>query len=313
MWSSEPGAQAWHKQHRRLHAYVCRDLPRRAHICARLRRPGSSIQQSPALAVANDHSLPEEPPNPSTRRHLSSQNHPITMLKRQRSSPSFVPDTPYAATPEPAIDAFERVAKRRRQIAPLRARAATHGNSSWGRDDTDGEEDVEGDEHPADQAESSEQAQRMEQAGEYRNVNTLLHDLHAEQRHRILFTSTSPDFHLSSPHQHIHPEHPYRHHFAAPDKTAPALSHDDSQISAHHDIHKHTPSFTISIPTKDADVVDHVEVQRVTQRYEDANRYVCSIHDNASRVDNLHYDRLLGSVFLHRRRQFDNPNFPDQT
>ncbi|KAI0336033.1 hypothetical protein GY45DRAFT_1430212 [Cubamyces sp. BRFM 1775] len=203
------------------------------------------------------------------------------MLKRQRSSPSFVPESPYAATPEPAIDVFERVAKRRRQFAPPLDRTS---HNSWAMDDTDGEEDVEGEESSAGRQATSdpERGQRMNQAGEYRNVNSLLHDLHAEQRHRMLFSSSLSQSHLSMLH---HTEPPYV--AASADKTLPALSSNNLPTAPPpHEIRKAPSSFTISIPSKDAAMVDHVEVQRVIERYEDTNRY-------------------LGSVFLNRRRQFD--------
>ncbi|KAI0824135.1 hypothetical protein BC628DRAFT_444499 [Trametes gibbosa] len=195
------------------------------------------------------------------------------MLKRQRSTPSFIQDAPFAAAADPATDAFERAAKRRRQIAPLRRRAAAHGGWSWPAEDTDGEEDVVGDERAPDRLESSEQAQRLEHAGDYRNVNTLLHDLHAEQRHRMLFSSTLPLSDLTFPHGHTHTKH---HNLTATtDKRVPAVL----QRSA-------------SIP-EETNMVDHGEVQRVMQRYEDTNR-------------------LLGSLFLHRRRQFDTVDLSDQ-
>ncbi|KAH9853193.1 hypothetical protein C2E23DRAFT_132779 [Lenzites betulinus] len=200
------------------------------------------------------------------------------MLKRQRSTPSFVADVPYAAAPDPAIDAFERAAKRRRQIAPLRRRAATHGGRPWPTEETDGEEDVEGDEHAPGQAESSEQARRLEQAGDYRNVNTLLHDLHAEQRHRLLFSTPFPPSDLAFPHAH-----PHANHGSSPtmDKTIPTLSQSSGRIPDNAQSHPHMPSFTISLPSKDANMVDYGEVQRVTQRYEDTNRHVTpGLHDS---------------------------------
>ncbi|KAH9890907.1 hypothetical protein C8Q73DRAFT_792357 [Cubamyces lactineus] len=150
-------------------------------------------------------------------------------------------------------------------------------------DDTDGEEDIDGDEQSAGRQATSdpEQGQRLNQAGEYRNVNSLLHDLHAEQRHRMLFSTSLPPSHLPMLH---HAEHTYA-VAASADKTVPALSR-NGLPSAQDEGRKAPSSFTISIPSKDTAMVDHVEVQRVTERYEDTNRY-------------------LGSVFLSRRRQFD--------
>ena len=194
------------------------------------------------------------------------------MLKRQRSIPSFVPDPPYAATPESSIDVFERVAKRRRHFAPPSDRPS---HSSWTMDDTDGEEDVDGEEHRASRQGNSdpEQGQRLNQAGEYRNVNSLLHDLHAEQRHRMLFSSSLPPSHLPMLH---HTEPPYA-VAASADKTLPALS-SNHLPPAQHEMRKAPSSFTISIPSKDATMVDHVEVQRVTERYEDTNRYASYVY-----------------------------------
>ena len=109
------------------------------------------------------------------------------MLKRQRSTPSFVPDT--YVPQEPSIDMFERVAKRRRHFAPPQVQATNKGKSPWWIRDSDGEEDVEDDEQTPGCSMPSEHAQRLEHAGEYRHANSLLHDLHAEQRHRMLFSS----------------------------------------------------------------------------------------------------------------------------
>ncbi|RPD81789.1 hypothetical protein L226DRAFT_577631 [Lentinus tigrinus ALCF2SS1-7] len=192
------------------------------------------------------------------------------MLKRQRSTPSFVPD---AYTPmNPAIDTFEeRVAKRRRQFAPPHSQSMDKGKTPWRPGDSDGEEDVEIHEYAVRPLAPSEQAQRLQQAGEYKHVNTLLHDLHAEQRHRILFSSTSPPEHIPIAHNHPrnHPE--FDHPFSSLDKLAPTYG---SLPVSPHESAKHMPTFTISIPSKDASPVDHVEVRRVTERYEDTNRLI---------------------------------------
>ncbi|RDX56082.1 hypothetical protein OH76DRAFT_1551583 [Lentinus brumalis] len=203
------------------------------------------------------------------------------MLKRQRSTPSFVP----GAYPimDPAIDTFEeRVAKRRRPLAPQHTHSMDKGKAPWRPGDSDGEEDVENDEAPP-----SEQAQRLQQAGEYKHVNTLLHDLHAEQRHRVLFSSASPPEHIPIAHNH-----PGNHPLSSPNTLAPVGPEYAPLPVPSYESAKQTSSFTISIPSKDASVMDEVEVQRVTERYEDANRF-------------------LGSLFLSRRRQTDYA--PDHT
>ncbi|KAI0757217.1 hypothetical protein C8Q80DRAFT_1265172 [Daedaleopsis nitida] len=210
------------------------------------------------------------------------------MLKRQRSIPSFAPD-PYE-TPDPAIDILEeRVAKRRRQYA-THAQGMDKGKAVWRPGESDGEEDLEDDERAVRMA-PTEQAQRLEQAGEYKNVNTLLHDLHAEQRHRVLFSSSSPPTHWT----HDQPRHvpQFAQPFASPDKL-PLVPPADGPLPVVPPVHEQPrplPSFTISIPSKDASIVDHVEVKRVTQRYEDTNRF-------------------LGSLFLSRRRQHDDQGGP---
>ncbi|KAI0724345.1 hypothetical protein C8T65DRAFT_733982 [Cerioporus squamosus] len=213
------------------------------------------------------------------------------MLKRQRSSPSFVPDAYPAA--DPAIDTFEeRVAKRRRQLAPQHPYSTDKGKAPWRPGDSDGEEDVENDEYLDRPLAPSSQAQRLQQAGAYKHANTLLHDLHAEQRHRVLFSSLSPPEHISIAHNHPrnHPE--LEHPLSSPSKLPPMVPEYGPLPVPSYESTKHTSSFTISIPSKDASAVDHVEVQRVTERYEDTNRF-------------------LGSLFLSRRRQSDYR--PDHT
>ncbi len=229
------------------------------------------------------------------------------MLKRQRSIPSFVP----GAYPimDPAIDTFEeRVAKRRRPLAPQHTHSMAKGKAPWRPGDSDGEEDVENDEAPP-----SEQAQRLQQAGEYKHVNTLLHDLHAEQRHRVLFSSASPPEHI--PIAHNHPGNPLEldHPLSSPNTLAPVVPEYAPLPVPAYESAKQTSSFTISIPSKDASVMDQVEVQRVTERYEDANRYVSCLTNFHfhSRTNRRRHYRFLGSLFLSRRRQTDYA--PDHT
>ncbi|TBU64857.1 hypothetical protein BD310DRAFT_1034543 [Dichomitus squalens] len=205
------------------------------------------------------------------------------MLKRQRSTPSFVPDAYFPQ--EPAFDMSERVAKRRRQFEPPQFQATDKGKAPWRGGDSDEEEDVEGDEQTvAARSAPSEHAQRLAHAGEYKHVNSLLHDLHAEQRHRVLFSSTSPpsQIPLASP---IHPHPDFGHSLpSAPNKVAPTVSAQGMLLAPPHEVHRPSAPFTISTPFKDTSVVDHIEVQRVTQQYEDTNRY-------------------LGALFLSRRKQ----------
>ena len=191
------------------------------------------------------------------------------MLKRQRSSPSFSQDA--YASPEPPIDVYERIVKRRRQAAPPNVHNMDKGKAVWRRGDSEGESDVDDAEECVERAQS-EQAQRLEQAGEYKNVNTLLHDLHAEQRHRMLFSSSplpshTPDFHHVSSHAdpQVHQSLP-----SSSTRTVPARV----ETIPYQESHKLMPSFTISLPSEKEDMIDYAEVQRVTQAYEETNRYV---------------------------------------
>ncbi|KAI8995318.1 hypothetical protein BD414DRAFT_479197 [Trametes punicea] len=214
------------------------------------------------------------------------------MLKRRRSSSTFIPDSSYiGSAPEPAIDAFERVAKRRRPFASLRRQHAAQETSSRTEDDTDGEEDVEGEESYTDQLEPVDEERRLRQTGDYRSVNSLLHDLHAEQRHRMLFSSPHP-LQLSM----LHHSHPVLLDSASSsiDKAVHVISADSKTPSVHHEGHKSFSPSSFTIPSRETSVVDHVEVRRVTERYEDMNRY-------------------LGSLFLSRRRQSDTPGQSNPT
>lgn len=174
---------------------------------------------------------------------------------------------------EPAIDTFEeRVAKRRRQFAPPHSQSMHKGKAPWRPVESDGEEDVEIDEYADRRWVPSEQVQRLQQAGEYKHVNTLLHDLHAEQRHRALFSSSSPPEHIPIAHNHPRNQAELDHLLPSLDKPAPTVPA-YGPLPAPHEPVKHM-SFSISIPSKDASGTDHVEVQRVTERYEGTNRYV---------------------------------------
>lgn len=220
-----------------------------------------------------------------------------SMLKRQRSVPSFVPD-PYPPT-DPAIEMFEeRVAKRRRH-----AQSTDKGKTPWLPGESDGEEDAEYSEQATGRSAPSEQARRLGQAGEYKHVNTLLHDLHAEQRHRMLFSSSSPPIH--QPFAHYHPRHlpELAYPSSSLDKLAATVPVHGPPAADPTELHRHMPSFTISIPIKDASTVDHVEVQRVTERYEESNRCVNCGTFSFNLTSDYGPHRLLGSLFLNRRRQ----------
>jgi hypothetical protein len=119
------------------------------------------------------------------------------MLKRQRaSSPSPLTQTP--ATEVPLISSVptssEHGAKRRRLLAPpLDGRSHGWGMLPVPSEDEVEEDDIMEDGSPNPWATTTEPG--LSGAGEYKAVNSLLHDLHAEQQHRRLM---SPSSHSSS-------------------------------------------------------------------------------------------------------------------
>ncbi|KAH9949023.1 hypothetical protein B0H21DRAFT_538675 [Amylocystis lapponica] len=197
------------------------------------------------------------------------------MLKRQRpSSPLPSADIPLVPI-EPSLDVYERVVKRRRQFAP--PRGSRHGGGVGGTSDDD-EEDVPG--SPEGRSEYTRGTTRwQEEAGLYKTANTLLHDLHAEQRHRAIFSSHS-SYGVA------------RHSHTPLDTCSQTVASYETRLSAH----SFDRTASTSLHVQDIDrttslwngrlVPEDVEVQNVTQRYEDTNR-------------------LLGSLFLTRKRQLD--------
>jgi len=115
------------------------------------------------------------------------------MLKRQRaSSPPPLTQTP--ATEVPLVSSVptlsEHGVKRRRLLTPPLDRQSRE----WGilpvpSEDEVEEDDVMEDDSPNPWATTSESS--LSGAGEYKTVNSLLHDLHAEQQHRRLMSPLS--------------------------------------------------------------------------------------------------------------------------
>lgn len=107
------------------------------------------------------------------------------MLKRQRPS-SPIPGTPVADEKQLPDDLYEPMCKRRRFYAPS------------GPDDVVSGEQHDDEQHDVDSMYIRKYGPHNVQgegwhkgAGEYKNANILLHDLHAEQRHRVLFSPHS--------------------------------------------------------------------------------------------------------------------------
>ncbi|KAH9075818.1 hypothetical protein EDB83DRAFT_2352493 [Lactarius deliciosus] len=117
------------------------------------------------------------------------------MLKRQRASSPLpfaqatIPESPPISS-DPASS--KHGAKRRRIFAPsLDGPSRGWGGSSVAFGDEEDEDDIVGDGRTLTPTlhESS-----LESAGTYKSVNSLLHDLHAEQQHRrIVSSAANPD------------------------------------------------------------------------------------------------------------------------
>lgn len=119
------------------------------------------------------------------------------MLKRQRaSSPSPFTQTPATDVPliSPMPTSSEHGVKRRKLLAPpLDGRSRGWNIQPVLSEDEVEEDDIMADDSPNPWATTTEPS--LSGAGEYKVVNSLLHDLHAEQQHRRLM---SPSSHSSS-------------------------------------------------------------------------------------------------------------------
>ncbi|OCH96600.1 hypothetical protein OBBRIDRAFT_787165 [Obba rivulosa] len=196
------------------------------------------------------------------------------MLKRQRPS-SPIPSLPTLPGEQlgPSFESFERVTKRRRQFTP--SGSGTPGNPyDDGEDDDDDEQNVDSEDGRSEYFQGRSRWQ--EQAGEYKHANTLLHDLHAEQRHRMLFSSSSSFLsHSTTALQHSHTDnttstadmpagHHSNQHLTSP---SPPLAQSSKVVTAGLFPHSRIGS----------EVTDDVEVQKVIQRYENTNRLLASL------------------------------------
>ncbi|PCH33444.1 hypothetical protein WOLCODRAFT_135141 [Wolfiporia cocos MD-104 SS10] len=182
------------------------------------------------------------------------------MLKRQRQpSPFPASDAPMA--PEPTLDIdYERVAKRRRQLAPPNHSGFSPGSEHERAESADEETDLE-------ETEDRRRARWHADAGLYKAANTLLHDLHAEQRHRLVFSSSfSPPLATTGTAAHTREWPPHPQPLAHAPQHAPALA-------------------TAPLDKNDLSCGDNglleegstgEEARRVAERYEDVNRLLGS-------------------------------------
>ncbi|GLB36379.1 hypothetical protein LshimejAT787_0306670 [Lyophyllum shimeji] len=194
------------------------------------------------------------------------------MLKRQRppSPPPSTPTIPLVVDPpfhtDPARDF-----KRRRVLPP-----SLDGRSrGWGAPDAEagGDEDEEYVSSDDEAAEGSgDNAALAVHTSEYQKANSVLHELHALHQHRLLFSSNSHPSPAQLPPVSAFPGAHHQHQHSKMTVTQPPL------------MQSKDPAFDASGLEYSGSHSSKDELNRVTERYEDTNR-------------------LLGSLFLSRRRQ----------
>jgi len=195
--------------------------------------------------------------------------------------------------PEPISIDYDlgRDVKRRRTVAPV-----LDGQSrGWNRKEPDDSEEDEEDMSQDDEQEIVTIEGRKDewQAGageEYKSTNNLLRELHVLQQHKLMFSnrsSSSPSPSLYSSAQSNRPSPQSQGPNGMPTKSfVPPLS--ESPRTHPSDGYDSKGATNQYIPNVDVQA-ERNEVQRVKERYEDTNR-------------------LLGSLFLSRRRELLGPS-----
>lgn len=161
------------------------------------------------------------------------------MLKRQRPStpPPHLPETQV----EDPSDLYEPDSKRRKYFA----RPLPYGsNQATSMSDGEDSEDGDGASSSARGRLADRRREWHEAAGQYKEANILLHDLHAEYRHRMIF---------ASPHDH------------APSHLSYRWTEENSEGVGGKNVND-----------ADANRI-HAEAETVSQRYEDSNRFLRSL------------------------------------
>ncbi|KAF8527874.1 hypothetical protein BU17DRAFT_81119 [Hysterangium stoloniferum] len=228
------------------------------------------------------------------------------MLKRPRP-PSPSPTHPDPSSPPPLESSvYLPFAKRRRTIGPIIDRDERRDETMMDHEEDDCNEDYSDEEDVYSDGGTLTAVQSVKN---YEHVNHILHNLHAEQQHRLC----TAQIHQSSPSAHAHLQssnsmslqHPHQQNYPGlPPLSSPA----GYVLSSHHMISSAWDSVppssqrqnesdalnTETIPVADApsgakeNVLDQ-ERMFVTHRYEDTNR-------------------LLGSLVLSRRRILRSPS-----
>lgn len=225
-------------------------------------------------------SIHQHPPCPPGRpcSSIEDQLHTTTnMLKRQRPmSPLPSVDVPLEVVPD--LSHQHHGAKRKRIVAPV-----LDGEwRGWGRglrchekpcDNEDYEdEEEEYSRKGSDAAKGGEADERLDGlAGIYKSTNSFLHDLHALNQHRLIFSNPPPPSVPSSP--------PTQ-HLQSPAQSRPAASrYHDSKLPAKpaltpiSELCQRIPAYFPESSKGFEDGMHLGEVQKVKERYEDINRY----------------------------------------
>lgn len=211
------------------------------------------------------------------------------MLKRQRpvSPPPSIPSIPLI------VDAdimTQRDLKRKRVLPPI----LDGGSRGWGR--LDHQEDEEDEEYTSERDDTGDTGgNRPEDQNEYKQANNVLHELHTLHQHRLIFAP------------HVSQDFPYHKHSAISSILPPDIQHRNFGSDAY------TSERPISQDGRNPgpySEVQHMgshtskdEVLCVTERYEDTNKFSPSLSQLRMLVLTFFSQRLLGSLFLSRRRQ----------
>ncbi|KAI0082228.1 hypothetical protein K474DRAFT_1655583 [Panus rudis PR-1116 ss-1] len=193
------------------------------------------------------------------------------MLKRQRPSSPIPLPMETQVEDDWSSSLYEPDSKRRRYFAPPSSRGGRAGEA-----DSDDVLDTSTEDGKEEETKEwryvSRKREWQETAGVYKNANSLLHDLHAEQRHRMLFSSSSSP----QTRKWTHPSYDYSSHVGKSDHSAYAHNAIDPSSLASPDEHE---------TAHGAD--EAMETETVISRYE-------------------HSNRILRSLFLSRRQELDD-------
>ncbi|KAF8898357.1 hypothetical protein BD779DRAFT_1483520 [Infundibulicybe gibba] len=198
------------------------------------------------------------------------------MLKRQRI-PSPPPCIPFDSNPLPLDVIAHRDAKRRRVLPPVLDGPSRGWN---GPQDEESDGEIYYDDEPP---QTHNGAADTTETTEYALANSVLHELHALNQHRIMFSGPikPPLSQLSASYQHT---------VDPPNPTNP-LKYPTPPSGQQHD--RNNPNNQGDSPLKD-------EILSVKAQYEQVNR---SATYQSSFSQMLIENRLLGSLFLSRRRE----------